>query len=71
MVVTAILGISWLVHESEEGIFFLHTSGPTDELSEGGKKMSVMVYWISQDTVCMIPHLTSANSDDVCSSNRM
>ena len=44
MVVNAILGVSQLVPGSEECFFFLHTSGPTDELSEGGKKILVMVY---------------------------
>lgn len=34
-VVKGILGLSPLVHESEECIFSFHTSGPTDELSEG------------------------------------
>lgn len=38
-VVNGILGISLLVHESEECIFSFHTSGPTDELSEGKKNL--------------------------------
>lgn len=69
--VNAILGISQVVREGEECVCFLHTSGPTDELSEGGKKNLGEGVLRSRDAVCMLLHLTSSNSDDACSSSRM
>lgn len=57
--VNAILGISSLVNGSEEAISFLHTGGGkglSSELGEGKKSWSVM----SQDTLHMVPHLTSS-----------